>query len=179
MRSQVDFALARRAVLLFKHAAPVPPSLSCSSPLEPVHDLGRLGCLLAEMRAMVRRTFYGSLALWSADAVRVRVLVSCRCDSMVACGTSNACPRQPYGASPWSLAVRMRSCGAARDGVRHVWRFARLVERGRPRSAFVACGSCTALRNAWDRSGQNFGPVRTHEVILGVLDTPDICYKRW
>ena len=44
-------------------------------------------------------------------------LVSCRCDSIDACGTSNARPRQPCGASSWSWAVPMRSCGGARDGV--------------------------------------------------------------
>ena len=79
-------------------------------------------------------------------------------------------------------AVRVRCRGAAHDGVRHMWRFARIVERGRPRCAFVACAVAradVALRNAWDGYGQNFGPVWTHEVILGVLDTPGICFKRW
>ena len=66
-RATADTLQARGTVML--------PSLSRAIPLEPAHDLGRLGLLLAEMRAMVCRGFYDSLALWSAGAVRV--LVAC------------------------------------------------------------------------------------------------------
>ena len=66
-------------------------------------------------------------------------VVLCCCDSMVACGTADAHSRQPCGASSWSWAVRMRSCGDARDGVCHVLWLGRTLERGRPRCAFVAC----------------------------------------
>jgi hypothetical protein len=57
-------------------------SLSRASPLEPAHDPERLRRILTEMRAMVCRIFYHSLALWSAGAVRVLVAydVPLRCN---------------------------------------------------------------------------------------------------
>ena len=82
-------------------------------------------------------------------------LVSCRCDSIDACGTSNARPRQPCGASSWSLTVRICSCGGARDGVWHGLWFGRDLKRGRPRCAFVACG------RTWRSEMRGTDPART------------------
>ena len=74
-------------------------SLSRASPLEPAHDPGRLGRIIAEMRAMVRRIFT-ILSHFGARALFVCLwLVLCRCGAMVARGTSDARPRQPCGAS--------------------------------------------------------------------------------
>ena len=72
-RSQVDFAL-RAHTVLFRRAAPAPPMLWLASPLESANDAGWFGCLLAEMRAMARRTFGGYLALRSAGVVCVLVV---------------------------------------------------------------------------------------------------------
>ena len=69
-RSQVDFAHACRAVL-FPHATRVLRKLALAFILQPAHHSGRFGCVLADMRMMVRRLFCGALGLWSAGSVGV------------------------------------------------------------------------------------------------------------
>ena len=180
VRSQVDFAIARRATL-FKHAALMPPSLSRAIPLEPAHDPGRLGLLLAEMRAMVCRGFYDSLALWSAGAVRVLVacVVPLRLDG---CSWHVRCTSSP---ALWSqLMVLGGSDAFVRRCVR--WCMLCFVARSysgtRASDVRVCClRSHVALKLRGTDPGRilvQCGPMM-HEVILGVLDTPDRCYKRW
>ena len=138
-RSNLLYALARcsssaRTQRLLRSCAPVPWShatmlggsddfsLRCSRSCAEHY----VGCSHFEARA----------PLCACGLCRVRSI------RWSACGTLNARSRWSCGVSPWSWAVRMRSRGAARDGVRYVWRFARIVERRRRRCASVACG-CT------------------------------------
>ena len=52
----------------------------------------------------------------------------------------------------------------------------RSVERFCPVCAFAACGGGRASEMR-GTDPDSSGPVRTLEVILGVLDTPDMCFK--
>ena len=82
-RSQVEFAHACRAVL-FPHATRVLRKLALAFMLQPAHHSGRFGCVLADMRMVVRRLFCGALGLWSAGSVGVLV-VCVVCGAFVGC----------------------------------------------------------------------------------------------
>ena len=84
-------------------------------PVVPAHEIGRFGCVLTKLRAMVCSAGGCSLALLNASVRGARLQLA--------------------------------------------------VARGR--------------QKLWDRFGENSGSVSTLEVILGVLDTPDMRYARW
>ena len=71
------------------------PILFPVSPLEPAHDFGRFGCVLAELRAMVCGMSGGLLALLNAGVRGARLLLAVARGAGILKPLKGACARLP------------------------------------------------------------------------------------